>query len=239
MKVLIVYAHPDWSKKCFNGEVLRQTKAALEKQGHYVRISDLYEMRFTFAPSFTDFWPLENPSHIQYDLEQKAGHFIREIAEEQEKVRWATHIIIQAPIWWRTLQPAILSWQERVLANGFAYTPKNCYENGPMKGKKVMIVCSTGGGENSYKNNTPTGTIEQTLIGMTLALDYCGFDVLKSKCFYGVQGISDDTKASLMADWVKEVEALDQRPKIPFVPHSEIVEGTSLRSNMEILDSEQ
>lgn len=44
MNILIVHAHPE--PKSFTSSLKNTAKENLEKQGHYVEISDLYEMNF-------------------------------------------------------------------------------------------------------------------------------------------------------------------------------------------------
>jgi NAD(P)H dehydrogenase (quinone) len=44
MNILIFHAHPE--PKSFTSSLKNTAKENLEKQGHYVEISDLYEMNF-------------------------------------------------------------------------------------------------------------------------------------------------------------------------------------------------
>jgi len=109
MNVLIVYAHRE--PESFNAAMKELAVSVLTEQGHEVKVSDLYAMKFKPVAGRDDFEPVSTASHINYMLEQrenaKKDSFSRDIKEEQERVKWAALVIFQFPIWWFSV-PAIL-----------------------------------------------------------------------------------------------------------------------------------
>jgi NAD(P)H dehydrogenase (quinone) len=69
MKVFIVHAHPE--PRSFSAALKSAAVEELRRQGHEVRVSDLYAMKFNPVASAEDFGERANPDHCTYALEQR------------------------------------------------------------------------------------------------------------------------------------------------------------------------
>ncbi|MDR0066144.1 NAD(P)H-dependent oxidoreductase, partial [Acinetobacter sp. 11520] len=67
--MLIVHAHPE--PQSFTAALKSKAKQTLEKLGHSVEVSDLYQMQFNPIASQEDFLELNQPEYFNYALEQR------------------------------------------------------------------------------------------------------------------------------------------------------------------------
>jgi NAD(P)H dehydrogenase (quinone) len=85
LKVFYIYAHPE--PKSFNANLKDTALAALKENGHEVRLSDLYAMKFNPVLTASDFPERKNPEFFNAFLEairaSKTGAFAPDI-----KVKW-------------------------------------------------------------------------------------------------------------------------------------------------------
>jgi NAD(P)H dehydrogenase (quinone) len=63
MKVFIVHAHHE--PKSFDGAMTRLAQTVLTEQGHEVRISDLYRMKFDPVSDRRNFTTVRNADHLK------------------------------------------------------------------------------------------------------------------------------------------------------------------------------
>jgi NAD(P)H dehydrogenase (quinone) len=115
MKTLIIYAHPE--PKSLNGSLKDLAVSTLDKAGHQVKVSDLYEMNWKAAVDSADYGPYASDP---FDVAQSsgrafdAGALTPDVVAEQEKLLWADTIILQFPLWWYTMPAILKGWVDRV-----------------------------------------------------------------------------------------------------------------------------
>jgi NAD(P)H dehydrogenase (quinone) len=84
MKVLYVYAHPE--PKSFNGALKTTALAALQEEGHEIKLSDLYGMNFDPVLKALDYPERKNPELFNPFLEglnaSKTGAFASDIKKD-------------------------------------------------------------------------------------------------------------------------------------------------------------
>ncbi len=190
MNILYIFAHPE--PKSFNSFMKELAVKELEEKGNRVRHSDLYTMGFKPVLDKRDFLQRKKTDSFNPFIEQitasKEGTFSDDIMAEMEKVKWADILIFHFPIYF-TAMPAIMKgWIDRVFAAGFAFSPiKNrVYENGLLKGKKVMMVISTGAEEEWYSMQGKHGDIQELLRYIThCTFEYVGMEVIDSHIIFG------------------------------------------------------
>lgn len=189
MNVLLVYAHPE--PRSLNGSLKIFSIERLEKAGHVVQVSDLYAMQWKAALDAGDSTDRKNGMRFDPSLDSKRafanGHQSADIALEQDKLRWADAVILQFPLWWFSMPAILKGWVERVYAYGFAYGVGehsdarwgDRYGEGAMKGKRAMLIVTTGGWESHYGPRGINGPIDDVLFPIQHGiLYYPGFDVL-------------------------------------------------------------
>ena len=96
MNVLIVYAHPE--PKSLNGSLKDFAVTRLENAGHAVKVSDLYAMKWKASLDASDSMDGQASERFDPALDSKLafenGRQTRDIAEEQDKLRWADAVIL-------------------------------------------------------------------------------------------------------------------------------------------------
>ncbi|MHA3737080.1 NAD(P)H-dependent oxidoreductase [Pseudomonas sp. Eth.TT006] len=204
MNVLLVYAHPEPTS--LNGSLKDFTVQRLQAAGHSVQVSDLYAMNWKTtidaddAPGRDD----SRPFHASMDskLAYEQGRQSADIAREQEKLLWADAVILQFPLWWFSMPAILKGWVERVYAFGFAYGVGEHsdvrwgerYGEGKMKGKRAMLLVTTGGWDSHYSPRGINGPIDDVLFPIQHGvLFYPGFDVLPPFVLYRA-GRMDETR---------------------------------------------
>ena len=213
MRVLIIVAHPDFHKNSTTHKLAKVAKEGLEEDGHEVRISDLMEKGFDRALSKDDFIkPIDDG--IKFNVYRQGGldNLIPKIREEQELVTWSTHIIVIGPMWWFKYPACFYAWMERVFAKDFAFNYQHTMKDGLLKGRKVMLVITTGGPGSFYSPNG-YGSLESFQYVNSFPFRYSGFEVLRSQGLYGVP--NDAVEAEFYPKFKAAIKKLDKRPVLP------------------------
>ncbi len=189
MNVLLLYAHPE--PRSLNGSIRDFMVDRFVRAGHTVEVSDLYAMRwkasldaddFPFRDATQPFSPSADSRHAFAEGAQTA-----DVAAEQDKLRRADLVIFQFPMWWFSMPAIMKGWFDRVYAYGFAYGVGEHsetrwgkrYGEGAFKGKRAMLVVTTGGWAEHYSERGISGPIDDLLFPIQHGmLFYPGFDVL-------------------------------------------------------------
>jgi len=126
--ILIITAHPS-SRNLTEGmaKIYQEEK---EKQGHTVKVVDLYKDKQI------PFLTFENRD----DLTKKDE--LREYYQEQ--IIWAEQIVIIYPLWWGTIPAILKNLLDMVLAMSFAFEAgKNGYPHGLLQGRSVRVITTS------------------------------------------------------------------------------------------------
>lgn len=146
MKVLIVLAHPE--PRSLNASLKNAAVEILQRHGHEVVETDLYGQQWEAAASRQDFPTLPADERLIYNTVSKKAFLENQqspdITAEQEKIKWADVILLQFPLWWFGMPAILKGWIDRTFTNGFGYGTGGRYGNGTLKGKKVMLMITTG-----------------------------------------------------------------------------------------------
>lgn len=195
MQVYLVKAHPE--PNSFNSAMHQQAKAVLNEKSINYFESDLYSMGFNPVAGYGDVesFPKDEYFHLikaqRWALDNQT--FSNEILAEQEKLQASDLLILQFPLWWWSFPAILKGWIDRVLSSGFAYG------NGAvLKPKKVMYSLTTGGASNveekAYYQNK-INVLYEDVFG------YMGWEILPPFIAHGVQSISQQERAQLLADY--------------------------------------
>lgn len=226
MKAHIVLAHPE--PQSYNAHLAQTARAALERQGWAVTVSDLYQIDFDPAERAGHYAARLDPARFDVQAEQRhasaAGVVPPDVAAEIARLEQADLLILQYPMWWH-LPPAMLKgWLDRVFIYGDVYTSTQRFEHGRFAGKRAMLSVTVGTSAATYAHDGRSGDIDLLLWPVNFSLAYVGYTVLTPFVAYGVEAglrYSDpaevqerlrrtaDQFAARMAD-------LDQIPALPF-----------------------
>ena len=234
MNILLVYAHPE--PKSLNGSLKDFSVKHLEDAGHTVQVSDLYAMNWKASLDADDSTDRQaRPPGMRFDpsLDSKRafenGLQSKDIALEQDKLRWADAVILQFPLWWFSMPAILKGWVERVYAFGFAYGVGehsdarwgDRYGEGTLAGKRAMLVVTTGGWESHYSARGINGPIDDILFPIQHGiLYYPGFDVLPPFVIYRT-GRTDEARFAKIRDALgQRLDDLWTTAPIPFRPQN-------------------
>jgi NAD(P)H dehydrogenase (quinone) len=199
MKVFFIYAHPN--AQSLNATLKDHALAVLQREGHEVRVSDLYAMNWKAVADAGDFPERDQSLPLDYmTASGKAyenGTQAKDIAAEQEKLKWADAIVFQFPLWWFGFPAILKGWVDRVFAFKFAYGYKNAgntyrYGDGALAGKRALLSVTVGGPEVDYDPRGINGPLDQLLFPITHGtLFFPGLDVLPTFAVYGTGKIDE------------------------------------------------
>lgn len=213
MNILYIFAHQE--PKSFNSTLKEAAITFLEKNGHSVRLSDLYAMKFNPVLDRADFLQPKNTDIFNPFLEQmnasKKGTFSPDIMNEMEKVKWADLLIFQFPIYFTNLPAIMKGWIDRVFAPGFAFNPatQSAYETGLLKGKKAMTVTSTGAEESWYSEGGQHGDIHELLRYFEhCTLEFTGLEVLPSHIVFGAGKMSKERVDKEISNYMEKLKSV-------------------------------
>ena len=227
MNILIVYAHPQ--PHSLNGALKDFSVQRLQAQGHTAQVSDLYAMQWKAPIDAADSLavPVGQHFHPSQDSRYAYANGVQspDIAQEQDKLRWADTVILQFPLWWFSMPAILKGWIDRVYAYGFAYgvgehSDKRWgerYGQGTMSGKRAMLVVTTGGWESHYSPRGINGPIDDVLFPIQHGvLHYPGFDVLPPFVVYRTSRMDDDRFADVQSALGHRLDTLATTAPIPF-----------------------
>ncbi|GMG25960.1 unnamed protein product [Ambrosiozyma monospora] len=220
MKVLIIYAHPE--PRSLNGLLYRTAIEELKKQGHEVKTSDLYAMKWKSEVDADDF-PLygadeTNPKEkpmivaVQSMIGYSQGQLTEDVKKEQEKLEWSDTVMFLFPLWWSSWPAIMKGWVDRVFAMGYAYgigfseerPHGKRYGEGVFKGKRALLATTAGSPETSYGPFGIGGQLFNVLYPIQHnILYYPGFDVLPPFVAYNAGMCQQDQVDGIVEDWKK------------------------------------
>lgn len=218
MNVLIVFAHPEG--KSFNGALFQTAIKTLQEQGHNVKTSDLYHMKFNPSSDRYNFTTVKDPSFLKLGLEEiyatEHNGFVIDIQTEQEKLEWSDLVIWQFPLWWFSVPAILKGWTDRVFAAGKVYGAGRIpYVSGQFTGKKVLLSLTTGSPEDHYLKDGPYGDINGILKPIHRGIfEYTGFSVLQPQLSYAVAHITDKERQSILKQWTNRLKNVFQEEAI-------------------------
>lgn len=212
-KVLIVSAHPENASFCSSlGKVAQEYYQSL---GFEVKTSDLYAMNFDPVGNKSDFKSITKTDFFKYQSEQLFAHqnnqFIDELKNEMDKLEWCDLLIFNFPLWWFGLPAILKGWVDRVFAMGFVYGGgKGVYKNGVFKEKTAFITMTTGGPEQSYKDDSQNGNIETILFPIHHGMFYfTGMTVLPPFISWGPARATEIELKNEIERYIRYLENLD------------------------------
>jgi NAD(P)H dehydrogenase (quinone) len=155
-KILMITAHP--TKENLTRGITDLYEAQKKKQGHTVRVIDLYE-------------EVQLP---YYTFESFGESSVSEDAKRyQEMVTDADEIVFVYPFWWGTMPAILKNWIDTVFTMGFAAKyGKNGRPIGLLQGKSVRIFCTSGAPTFIYCINGIRGANKK--IWRKTIVEFCG-----------------------------------------------------------------
>jgi NAD(P)H dehydrogenase (quinone) len=157
----------------------------------------------------------QNPYQFNPAVEQIHGVATRSLApdiqDEIAKVAWTDLLIFQFPVWWSAMPAILKGWFDRVFVQGFVVDLEKgrVYSEGLLKGKKAMIVTTTGGTQEMYRPGGIHGDLETHLSSITHNIfEFVGMTALPSFIVFGAAVMTRDEGTKQLERYRKVLEEL-------------------------------
>ena len=219
MRVLILIAHCDPTKKGTAYRFAKAAEEALIAAGNEVKVSDLVHEGFDRVATEKDFLKVDTSKKFDYIESQREDNLIEPILNAQKLLTWSTHVLIIGPMYYNRFPACLYAYIERVFTKNFAFSFENgkhcCMKEGLLKGRKVSCVITCGDREFNF---TPQGyaPLDVFLYSTTYAFRWVGFQATRSMGYYSAN--MPDTIAK-EGEWIekfkKAVVKLDSWPLLP------------------------
>jgi NAD(P)H dehydrogenase (quinone) len=190
MNTLLVYAHPNLLS--FNAALAQAIQEEIEKKGGSIKVKDLYAMNF-------------NPVLGEQDFQgYQTGQLPADIKQEQADVSWADLIILQGPVWWQSIPAILKGYIDRVFSTGFAYryTPQG--PEGLLKGKKGLLITTSGSDQKTAETTGLLTTLNNTVT--EAVFEFTGFKEFKQHNFFAVPTVSDEARKQMLTEMRKLIQ---------------------------------
>jgi NAD(P)H dehydrogenase (quinone) len=215
--ILIVHAHHE--PKSFTSALARTGAETLTEQGHKVDFSDLYGMKFDPVSDRRNFTTVRDPDFFKQQQEElyAAEHlgFAPEIEAEIEKLERCDLLVFSFPLWWFGLPAILKGWVDRVFAYGRIYGGGRWYDKGLGRGKRAMVLITTGGAKSTYdrKGLHPELTTILTPIHHGIFW-FNGFSPLQPFVAWAAAHGSDADRKRVLDQWQNRSKGLFQEQTI-------------------------
>ncbi len=214
---LVLFAHPNLKSYC--GAFRDLTIKKMTEKNYKVLQSDLYQMKFNPVLHFGDINPQQKSQKdisITEELKKtfEMDNLEPDVRVELEKVFAANYLFFIAPMWYGSFPAILKGWLERVLIRGAAADlPDEIFSGGLLKGKKCIIVTTTGHPFEYYSHRGPKAG------GQTLQENYwhiieqgfafCGMETLPIFASYGLDNMTEKQGKEYLAQYEKMLDNLE------------------------------
>ncbi|MBI5847977.1 MAG: NAD(P)H-dependent oxidoreductase [Nitrospirae bacterium] len=191
MNYLILYAHPN--PKSFNHAIFEAVMDTLAEAGKEVFVRDLYAQNFNPVLSLNDL------------ADMMQGKLPPEVKAEQEYISSADMVIVIYPLWWAGMPAILKGYIDRVFTEGFAYRINGPDLEGLLKGKKVLLITTTGAPQEMYEASGMFKSIGQTT-GEGI-FQFTGMELIAHKYLCAIPYVTDEDRRKML----EEVRELIQK----------------------------
>jgi NAD(P)H dehydrogenase (quinone) len=187
MKYLIIYAHP--SPKSFNHAILERVEKVLKDSGQSYEVRDLYALKFN---------PVLDRKDLDLLLE---GKIVKQVEAEQRYIKESDVLIFIYPVWWFAMPAIVKGYIDRVFTQGFAFSMDGERLEGLLKGKKVVIINTTGAPRDALVKTGYEDAMKKTAdIGV---FEFCGMEIAAHKYFYAVPSADEAARRQMLEEITK------------------------------------
>ena len=215
--ILIVHAHHE--PKSFTSALARAAAETLTEQGHKVDFSDLYAMKFDPVSDRRNFTTVRDPNFFKQQQEElyAAEHlgFAPEIEAEMQKLERCDLLVFSFPLWWFGLPAILKGWVDRVFAYGRIYGRGRWYDKGLGRGKRAMVLMTTGGAKSTYDRKGLHPELDTILTPIHHGIFWFnGFSPLQPFVAWAAAHGSDADRKRVLDQWQNRLKGLFQERTI-------------------------
>ena len=221
MRVLIIIAHCDPTKKATAYRFAKAAEDALVAAGNEVKVTDIVHEGFDRVATENDFHKIDNNGleNFNYIENQREDNLIDAIKKQQAMLTWCTHVVIIGAMYYYRYPACLYAWIERVFTKNFAFTFDNgqhaIFDQGLLKGRKVTCIITCGDRE-SHFSTTGYAPLDSFLYPTTYAFRYVGFTPTVSMGYFSANIPEYVAKeGEWLEKFKKAIVKLDQWPLLP------------------------
>jgi NAD(P)H dehydrogenase (quinone) len=227
--ILIVHAHHE--PKSFTSALARTAAETFTEQGHRVDFSDLYAMKFDPVSDRRNFTMVGDPNFFKQQQEElyAAEHlgFAPEIEAEMQKLERCDLLVFSFPLWWFGLPAILKGWVDRVFAYGRIYGRGRWYDKGLGRGKRAMVLVTTGGAKSAYDRKGLHPELDAILTPIHHGIFWFnGFSPLQPFVAWAAAHGSDADRKRVLDQWRNRLKGLLQERSIQLPHLADFDEGT-------------
>lgn len=189
-KVLILQGHPDPDRSRFGYQLADAYKKSAESAGCDVREIIVADLNFPLLRSKDDFYN---------------GETSPEIAEHQQAIVWADHLVVFYPLWLGGMPALLKGFLEQVLRPGFAFgEAKRKWPERFLKGKSARVVITMGMPAFIYRWYFHAHSLKSLQRNI---LNFCGIHPVKTNLF----GMVEDKNPQRREGWLRKMQELGRQ----------------------------
>ena len=186
MKILIILGHPAKKRQTFSEALAKAYQEGAIEGGHEVRLYKVADKQFD---------PI---LHEGYGEEQTAEP---DIAEAQERILWADHLVFVYPLWEYMIPALLKGFLERTFTRGFAYLERDSREKRKLlAGRSARLIQTSGMPAFLYRFRYRAHGMK----ALRDLLGFCGIGPVRASCF-GMIEAADDARRKR---WLKKMKIL-------------------------------
>ena len=214
--VLIVHAHHE--PQSFSTSLAKAAAEVLSAQGHQVDFSDLYAQKFDPVSDRRNFTTVSNAHFLKQQIEETfatENHgFSPELEAEMLKLQKCDLLVFSFPLWWFGLPAILKGWVDRVFAYERFYGSGKWYDNGFGRGRRALVLATTGSEAAFYAGNGPHPAMEIILTPIHHGVfGFNGFSTLHPFIAWSAAHISDEERRAVLGNWRDRlVNVFDEKP---------------------------
>lgn len=202
-RALIVHAHPEPGS--FSTAQAAAAAAHLRSRGVAVDTIDLYAHGWDPTLSRTQFASGSGYFKPQVEqMRQVSGGVVSEpVGSHLELLQGADLLILSFPLWWFSMPAILKGWVDRVFVMGALFGGEHgILRNGAMRGKKAMVLLTTGGDESAFRPGAADGfgDLDAFLFHVHRGMfEFVGYDVVPPFVTYGPARLDAEARADALA----------------------------------------
>lgn len=130
-RILIILGHPAKARQSYSEALAAAYQNGAQSTEHEVQLVNI--ARLNFDPILHEGYQGNQPLEL-------------DIADAQEKVCWAEHLVVIYPMWGYMIPALLKGFFERTFTPGFAYAEKSCnpLKRGLLSGKSAHLIQTMG-----------------------------------------------------------------------------------------------
>ncbi|PRY12529.1 NAD(P)H-dependent oxidoreductase [Kineococcus rhizosphaerae] len=200
---LIVHAHPE--PDSFSSAQAAAVAEQLRSRDVQVHQIDLYAEGWDPVLAREHF--MDGPGYFKPQAEQMqavvTGTLDDPVAAHLRQVQQADLLVLSFPLWWFSMPAIMKGWVDRVFVMGATFGGEHgIFERGGLRGKKAIVVLTTGGAQPAFAPAAPGGygDIDAFLFHIHRGmLEFVGYDVLPPVITYGPTRLDGAERAAALA----------------------------------------